>query len=188
MKIYFKYDFKVTCEVILREQLNLLKIPYFMNSLGEFEIDEDISFIKKEELKSAMLHYGITILDDQKIAIIERIKQTVDDLILEENSKDLNISTYLSSKLNYTYSHLSKIFTEANFSSINNYFILRKVDIAKDLIVGGHLTLTEIAYKLNYSSVAHLSSQFKKITGFTPSDFQRIFQKKKNYELKNNDF
>jgi YesN/AraC family two-component response regulator len=106
--------------------------------------------------------------------------------ILEEKSKDLSISTYLSSKLNYTYSHLSKIFTEANFSSINNYFILRKVDIAKDFIIGGHFTLTEIAYKLNYSSVAHLSSQFKKITGFTPSDFQRIFQKKKNLELNNN--
>lgn len=185
MKIYFKYDYKVTCEVILREQLNLLKIPYSVNSLGEFQIDENTSCLKKEELKLAMLHYGITILDDQKIAIIELIKQTIDKLILEENSKDLNISTYLSSKLNYTYSHLSKIFTEANFSSINNYYILRKVDIAKDLIIRENLTLTEIAYKLNYSSVAHLSSQFKKITGFTPSDFERIFRRKKNYELKN---
>lgn len=178
MKIYLRYDFKVTCEAILKEQLQKLNISYNIEETGEINISDTITKDQKKELVNALLSYGITILDDQKTVLVERIKHTIDEMLSDEGAKNVKVSTYLVEKLNYTYSHLSNIFSDATYSSIENYVILRKVDFAKDLLNESDLTLTEIAYRLNYSSVAHLSGQFKKTTGLTPSTFQRIMKQK----------
>ena len=178
MKIYLRYDFKVTCEAILKEQLQKLNIPYCKSETGEIDISDTITNNQKKQLAESLQNYGITILDDQKTVLVERIKHTIDEMLSDESAKNVKISTYLAEKLRYTYSHLSNIFSEATYSSIENYVILRKVDFAKDLLNESDLTLTEIAFRLNYSSVAHLSGQFKKTTGLTPSTFQRIMKRK----------
>ena len=183
MKIYLRYDFKVTCEAILREQLQKLNIPFVIGATGEVDISGEISQDRKEKLILTLHKYGITILDDQKTALVERIKYTVDEMLADDGAKAVKISSYLADKLNYTYSYLSNVFSEGTFSSIENYVILRKVDFVKDLLNDTDLTLTEIAYTLNYSSVAHLSGQFKKTTGLTPSTFQRIMKRKKSLEF-----
>ena len=180
MRIYLRYDFKVICETVLREQLQKLNLPYSISATGEVNISNEITKGQKEKLILALDKYGITIVDDLKTALVERIKQAIDEMLTDDNAKNLKVSTYLSAKLNYTYSHLSNIFSESTYSSIENYVILRKVDFVKDLLNGSNLTLTEIAFRLNYSSVAHLSGQFKKMTGLTPSTFQRIMKRKNN--------
>ncbi|MDO6439274.1 AraC family transcriptional regulator [Cyclobacterium sp. 1_MG-2023] len=137
-----------------------------------------------KETKNAIIHslnkYGITVLDDQKETLVDRIKNTIDEMLNDENARHLKVSSYLSDKLGYTYSYLSSVFSENTYSSIENYLILRKVDLVKELLQEGNLNLTEIAFRLNYSSVSHLSGQFKKTTGLTPSSFQRIMERKKN--------
>jgi AraC-like DNA-binding protein len=180
MKIYLKYDFKVTCEAVLREQLQILNIPFKISATGEIDISDVITKDQKKKLILALEKYGITIVDDIKTSLVERIKHAIDEMLFDEDAKNLKVSTYLADKLNYTYSHLSNIFSESTYSSIENYIILRKVDFAKDLLNDTDLTLTEIAFKLNYSSVAHLSGQFKKMTGLTPSTFRRIMKRKKS--------
>ena len=183
MKIYLRYDFKITCEAILKEQLQKLNIPYNIEDTGEINISDTITKDQKKELANALLSYGISILDDQKTVLVERIKHTIDEMLSDEGAKNIKVSTYLAEKLNYTYSHLSNMFSDATYSSIENYVILRKVDFVKDLLNESDLTLTEIAYRLNYSSVAHLSGQFKKTTGLTPSTFQRIMRQKNNLKF-----
>ncbi|MFS4446536.1 helix-turn-helix domain-containing protein [Maribacter sp. 2307UL18-2] len=185
MKIYLRYDFKITHETLVREQLEKLQIPHKITAMGEVDIADNLSKEKKEALILAFHKYGITILDDQKTALVERIKYVIDEMLKDEDARSTKVSSYLSDKLNYTYSHLSTIFSESTYTSIENYVILRKVDYAKELMCDTDLTLTEIAYRLNYSSVAHLSGQFKKTTGLTPSTFQRIMKRKKEKYFSN---
>lgn len=179
MKIYLKYNYKVVCETLVREQFEKFNILCSSINTGEFEILDDMS----KETKNAIIHslnkYGITVLDDQKETLVDRIKNTIDEMLNDENARHLKVSSYLSDKLGYTYSYLSSVFSENTYSSIENYLILRKVDLVKELLQEGNLNLTEIAFRLNYSSVSHLSGQFKKTTGLTPSSFQRIMERKR---------
>ncbi len=179
MTIYVKYDFSITCEIIIREQLDLLGVDYLLHGIGEIQIRKTLTDDQHMNLVTALKKYGIEILDDQKLALVQRIKNAVDDMLADERSQLQKISAYLSEKLNYSYAHLSNHFSEATHSSIENYLILRKVDHVKDLISNSDLTLTEIAHRLNYSSVAHLSGQFKKTTGITPTTFQNILKKRR---------
>lgn len=184
MRVYLKFDFNAICKAVLKEQLDILGLDYTIHGVGEIEFSNPPT--KKEEEKMAHMlgNFGIEIMDDQQVALVQRIKDTVSDWILdEENPKRYNFSTYLSEKLDYTYTYLSSIFSETTYSSIENFVILKKIDIAKNLISQNNSTLTEIAYKLNYSSVAHLSAQFKKTTGLTPSTFLKIIQKRKERAL-----
>ncbi|EPR71330.1 helix-turn-helix domain-containing protein [Cyclobacterium qasimii] len=183
MKIYLRYNFKVICETVVREQLEKLEISYSSTDLGEVNTLEPLSLETKEKLFKALKGYGITMLEDQKETLVDRIKNTIDEMLIDENARILKVSSYLSDKLNYTYSYLSSVFSENTYSSIENYVILRKVDLVKELLCDEDLTLTEIAYRLNYSSVSHLSGQFKKTTGLTPSSFQRIMRRKKTQTL-----
>ncbi len=179
MTIYVKYDFNVTCEIIIKEQLDLYGVDYELHGIGEIEIKKPLTADQQMLVVAALNKYGIEILDDQKLALVHRIKHAVDDMLLDEQSQLQKISAYLSEKLNYSYAHLSTHFSEATHSSIENYLILRKVDHVKELISNSDLTLTEIAHRLNYSSVAHLSGQFKKTTGITPTAFQTILKKRR---------
>lgn len=180
MKIYLKYNYKVVCETLVREQFEKFNIPCSSIDTGEFEVLDELSKETKNALIQSLNKYGITILDDQKETLVDRIKNTIDEMLNDENARHFKVSSYLSDKLGYTYSYLSSVFSENTYSSIENYLILRKVDLVKELLQEGNLNLTEIAYRLNYSSVSHLSGQFKKTTGLTPSSFQRIMERKKS--------
>lgn len=180
MRISVKYDLNITCKTILKEQLDRLNIPYVLHGTGEIEVKRTLSDIEIGKLTNNLNAYGIYVLDDQKTALVQRIKNTINEMLQDDRLKSQKISEYLADKLNYSYTYLSNLFSETTYTSIENFVILRKVDHAKDLMADTDLTLTEIAYRLNYSSVAHLSGQFKKITGLTPTKFQEILEKRRS--------
>lgn len=180
MKIYVKFDFNKICKRVLEEQLDALAIPYTLSGVGEIEFLAPLAAEKRLALNQGFNKYSITIIDDERSELVQRIKDAITEMIyLDDRAKMYKISTYLSERLDYSYSHLSNVFSETTYTSIENFIILKKIDYAKMLIAENVLTLTEIAFRLNYSSVAHLSTQFKKTTGLTPSFFQRIIKKRK---------
>lgn len=179
MKISVKYDLNLTCKAILQEQLDNLNIPHTLHGTGEIELKRTLSIEEMEELAKNLNRYGIQILTDQKIDLVQRIKITIDEMLQDDIVRLYKVSSYLADQLNYSYAYLSNLFSETTYTSIENYVILRKVDYAKELMANTDLTLTEIAYRLNYSSVAHLSNQFKKTTGLTPTKFQEILKKRR---------
>jgi AraC-like DNA-binding protein len=183
MKISVKYDFNVTCKAILKEQLDKLDIPHALHGTGEIEIKRVLSDEEMEGLFTNLNAYGIYVLNDQKTVLVQRIKNTIDEMLKDDEMRAQRISDYLANKLNYSYTYLSNLFSESTYTSIENFVILRKVDHVKDLMTDTDLTLTEIAYRLNYSSVAHLSGQFKKITGLTPTKFQEILERRKGNRI-----
>lgn len=180
MRLYIKYDINQACRVILQEQLEKLDIKYQLLDLGEIEFKENISQETYDNLQSGLARYGIELLDNQKSQLIQRIKDTIVEMVYEKDKLPTStISSYLADKLNLSYGYISNIFSENTFTSIENYIIMQKIERAKKLIIEDGLTLTEVSYKLNYSSVAHLSGQFKKTTGLTPSMFKRIVDKRR---------
>lgn len=180
MKVYLKYDMNVIFKKTLEEQLNKLKIEYSINGLGEVEFKQTLSIQKMKELSLMLSIYGIQIINDYKTEIIQRIKDAIKEMILDTNiNKHYKTSVYLAEKLGYSYTYLSSIFSEETYTSIENFVILNRVDHAKNLILEDTLTLTEIADAIGYSSVAHLSAQFKKTTGLTPTVFQKIVKQRK---------
>ncbi|WP_299780311.1 AraC family transcriptional regulator [uncultured Formosa sp.] len=181
MKLFVKFDYQVVCKRVLEAQLNALQIPFTLNGIGEIELASSLKQDKKEALISGLEFYGIEIIQDEKDVLVQRIKDLVSEMIYNyDEDKAYNTSTMLSEKLNYSYSYLSAVFSEVTYSSIENFVILKKIDYAKELMSSNkNLTLTEIAHRLQYSSVAHLSGQFKKITGLTPSSFQKIIIKRR---------
>jgi AraC-like DNA-binding protein len=181
MKLYIKYDGIVACRVILQEQLERLNIKHQLLELGEIEISDGVPADVFAELQSSLNRYSIFIVNNEKSQLIQRIKDTIVEMIYEnEKLPSVTISQYLSDKLNFSYGYITNIFTENTYSSIENFIIIQKIERAKKLIIEDQLTLTEVSYKLNYSSVAYLSSQFKKVTGLTPSAFKRIVDKRRN--------
>lgn len=184
MKIYIKYDINVACRTILQEQLEKLGIHFDMNESGEIQVLEVISPEDNIQLQANLKRYGIDILSDQKSQLIQRIKNVIMDMIGREKLPASKISLYLAEKMNMNYSYISTLFSEYTHSSIENYIILQKIEKAKKLLLQ-ELSLTEISYILNYSSVAHLSGQFKKTTGLSPSVFKKIIdgRKRKIYTI-----
>jgi AraC-like DNA-binding protein len=185
MRLYVKYDGIVACRVILQEQLERLNIKHKLLELGEIEISNTVSDADFAELQASLSRYAIYIVNNEKSQLIQRIKDTIVEMIYENDKLPaVTISQYLSDKLNLSYGYITNIFTENTYSSIENFIIIQKIERAKKLIVEDQLTLTEVSYKLNYSSVAYLSSQFKKVTGLTPSAFKRIVDKRRNLSNK----
>lgn len=183
MKINIKFDYSSICKVVLQEQLDALKLDYKINNLGEIEFSKNLTALELEQLSTAFSKYGIEILANPQNVLVQRIKDVIVELINDsEKSRKYNVSNYLADELNYSYAHLSSVFSEVTYSSIENFIILKKIDLAKQLIIQKDFTLTQIAHELNYSSVAHLSAQFKKTTGLTPSSFQRIIKKRQEIE------
>jgi AraC-like DNA-binding protein len=181
MKLQIKYDINIACKVILQEQLDKLEVPYEITGLGEIEIKGTITSDQYKELERSIKKYGIEIIDNPKNALVQKIKDTVTEMVyLEDKLPNSKISAYIADKLNHSYGYLSNLFSEVTYSSIENFIILQKIERAKQLIIEDKLTFTEIAWQLNYSSIAHLSNQFKKTTGLTPTTFQRIISKRKN--------
>ena len=180
MKLQVKYDIHLSCKIILQEQLDKLQLPYTITGLGEIEIKENVSSEKYKELETNLNKYAIEIIDDPKNIFTQKVKDIITEMVyMEEANSNLKTSVYLAEKLNKSYNYIAATFSEVTFTSIQNYIVLQKIERAKQEIVEGKETLTEIAWNLNFSSVAHLSNEFKRITGLTPTVFQRIIKKRK---------
>ncbi len=180
MNILIKYDISLTCKAILQEQLEKLAIDFNIIGLNEIEFKKDLLPEQTELLKSFLLKYGIEIIENQKTALVQKIKDAITDMVWSDDIlPNIATSAYLADTLNHSYGYLSNLFSEITYSTIENYIIFQKIERVKQMTISGNYTLTEISYQLNYSSVAHLSNQFKKTTGLTPSAFQRIVKKKR---------
>ena len=148
--------------------------------LGEVELENSIDNQEKQQIKEALENFGFELIDDKKSRIIEKIKTLIIDLVHQKNNElAINLSEYLSNQLSQDYSSLSNLFSEVEDVTIEKYFISQKIEKVKELLVYDELTLSEIAFQLNYSSVAYLSNQFKKITGFSPSHYKQLKDKKR---------
>lgn len=184
MKLLLKFDFTKVCNVILEEKLKEYNLKYRQTAFGEIELLEKASNASLQEFKDNINSYGIFIIQDSKNIMVQKIKDLIMDMVFsDQNNINVKTSVYLSEKLNHSYSYLSNLFSEVTYTSIENYIILQKIEFTKTLMMNEELSLTEIAYKLNYSSVAHLSKQFKNTTGITPSAFQRIISKRKENSI-----
>lgn len=172
------------CKMVVHEELNNLGIKHAVVDLGIVEILNDITKQQREILKENLLKYGLELLDNKKSILIEKIKNVITEMIhySDELPKE-NFSDYLSEKLGYDYTYLANTFSEVKGITIQHFIIVNKIEKVKELLLYDELNLTEISYKLNYSSVAHLSNQFKKITGLSPSFYKQLKQKRtKNLE------
>lgn len=179
MKLYIKYMVSLRCKMIVKEELAKLGLQYVVVDLGVVEVLGDITEDQREQLKVNLLRSGLELLDDKKSILIEKIKNVITEMIhYTDEIPKVNYSEYISEKLNYDYTYLSNIFSEVKGITIQHYIIINKIERVKELLLYDELNLTEISYKLHYSSVAHLSNQFKKITGLTPSFFKQLKQKR----------
>ena len=167
------------CKMIIKSELEQMSLSILSLELGEVEIKEDITLNQQNELKAVLLKYGFELMEDKKSILIEKIKNIVVQMIhYSDEPPVFNFSNYLSEKLNYDYNYLSNLFSEVKGTTIEHYIISHKIERAKELLIYNELTLTEIAEKLHYSNVAHLSNQFKKVTGLTPSFFKKMKHKR----------
>ena len=163
---------------LLEANLGALGIGFKLIGTNDIVITDTISSDTLQHIKSTLCANGVNLVDNLNLDIVDRIKLTINELLEKDELRQFNTSDYIADKLNYSYAYLSKQFSETTFTSIENYIILKKVDKAKDLLLTTDSSLTEIAFKLDYSSVAHLSRQFKKTTGLTPSMFQKIIKRR----------
>jgi|SRR5664279_4022579 len=169
------------CKMVVKDELIKLGIVYSNISLGLVEMPEDISPLQFEEFRTALKLSGLELMDDKKSVLIEKIKDVVIEMVhYEDELPKVNFSDYLTEKLKYNYTYLANLFSETEGITIEHFIIIHKIERVKELIIYDELNLTEIAWKLHYSSVAHLSNQFKKITGLTPSFFKALKNKKRN--------
>jgi AraC-like DNA-binding protein len=169
------------CKMEVKEQLKKLGLHFANVNLGEVDIMEDITDEQKQKLKTALLKSGLELMDDKKAILIEKIKNVIVEMIhYSDELPKTNFSDYLSQKLNHDYTYMANLFSETEATTIEHYIIKHKIEKVKELIIYDELNFTEIAWKLHYSSVAHLSTQFKKITGLTPSFFKSLKNKKRN--------
>jgi AraC-like DNA-binding protein len=170
--------------MMVREELNKLGLHYVAIELGVIEILEEINQEQRDELKKNLLQSGLELLDDNKSILIEKIKRIVTEMIhYSDELPKGNYSDYISKKLGYDYTYLANTFSEVKGITLQQYIILHKIEKVKELILYDELNLTEISFKLNYSSPAHLSNQFKKITGLTPSFYKKMkLKRKRNLE------
>jgi YesN/AraC family two-component response regulator len=169
----------IRCKMVVKSELEKLGLHYTRVELGEAEITESISPEQMHSLNTALKKTGLEIMDDNKTILVEKIKTIVIELVhYTDDQIKINLSDYLSEKLNHNYTYLSNLFSEVKGTTIEKYYLSHKIEKVKELLAYDELNLTEIAYKLHYSSVAHLSNQFKKMTGLTPSHFKNLKHKR----------
>lgn len=162
----------------VKEELKKLELHFIVVELGEVEVMEDLEPAQWAALKSGLAASGLELMDDKRAILIEKIKAVITEMIHDTDEvPKMNYSDYISKKLDYDYTYLSNLFSEIKGITIQQFIIIHKIEKAKELIMYDELNLTEISYKLHYSSVAHLSNQFKKITGMTPSQFKQLKHK-----------
>ena len=169
------------CKMLVKSELENLGIAYKTVDLGMVDTLYDIEYELVKKLKSNLLKSGLEILDDKKSILVEKIKSAIVELVhyTDEQIK-VNLSDYLSEKLDYDYTYLANLFSEVKGTTIEKFYLGHKIEKVKELIIYDELNISEIAHKMHYSSVAHLSNQFKKITGLTPSHFKELKNKRRN--------
>ncbi|MEB2781491.1 helix-turn-helix domain-containing protein [Algoriphagus persicinus] len=180
MKLYIKYMVSLRCKILVMDELKKLGIHYMIVELGMVEILEEITQEQRAQLKRNLVKSGLQLLDDKRSIIIEKIKNLIIEMIhYSDELPKVNYSDYISENLGYDYTYLSNIFSEVKGITIQQFIITHKIERVKELLIYDELNLTEISYKLHYSSVAHLSNQFKKITGLTPTFYKQLKDKRK---------
>lgn len=181
MKLFIKYMVSIRCKMIVKSELASLGLHYVTVDLGEVEIKEHISNEQREKLKIALHRSGLELMEDKKAILIEKIKNIIVEMVhYAEEQPKINFSDYITEKLNYDYTYLANLFSEVTGITIEHYLIAHKIEKVKELLLYNEHTLTQISYMLHYSSVSHLSSQFKKVTGLTPSYYKKLKYKKRD--------
>lgn len=180
MKLYIKYMVSLRCKLVVKEALEKLGLHYVILELGSVEIMNDLTEVQREKLRKTLLLSGLELMDDKKAMLIEKIKNIIIEMVhYTDELPKVNYSEYISEKLGLDYTHISKIFSEVKGITIEQYTIAHKIERVKELLLYNELNLTQISYIMNYSSVSHLSKQFKKVTGLTPSFFKQLKDKKR---------
>ena len=181
MKLFIKNMVCNRCIMVVKAELEKLGLHPINVALGEAEILEEISEIKKNQLLENLKSIGFDFIDDKKCKVAEKIKNLILELVHSKNNEiKINLSTFLSENLNQDYKSLSNLFSEIEKVTIEKYFINQKIEKVKELMIYDEMNLNEIANYLNYSSVAHLSNQFKKVTGFSPTNFKHMENRTRN--------
>ncbi len=161
--------------MVVKSELEKLGLPYKHVKIGEAEIIGEIQPYQMEQLKAELKVAGLLLMDNKKNILVERIKVTIIELVhFDEEQIKVNLSDYLSEKLNYNYTYLANLFSEVKGITIEKFYLTHKIEKVKEMIIYDELNLTEIAYKMHFSSVAHLSNLFKKFTGLTPTQFKNL--------------
>jgi len=180
MKIYVKNMACESCKLVVKEALEELDITPLRVELGEFETREELSDDEKIKLNALLRKVGLELLEKKQGILIEKIRKVIVDYVYNsENQINVKFSVHLSEKLDNSYTYLANFFSEIEATTIEQYIIALKIERAKELIIFDEHTLSEIGHKLNYSSVAHLSAQFKKVTGLTPSHFKALKERRR---------
>lgn len=180
MKLYIKYMVSTRCKMMVKEALRKLGLHFIVVDLGVVDVMETLTKEQKEALQELLFNAGLELMDDKKAVLIEKIKNVIIEMVhYADELPKTNFSDFISKKLDYDYTYLANLFSEVQGTTIEQYIISNKIERIKELIVYGEMNITEIANKMNYSSVAHLSSQFKKATGLTPSHFKQLKEKRR---------
>jgi AraC-like DNA-binding protein len=180
MKLYVKYMVSNRCMMAVKEELKKLGLHFILVDLGEVEIMENISPDQREQLTRGLLTSGLELMDNKRAILIEKIKNIIIEMVHHSDQViKINFSDYISEKLKHDYTYLANLFSEVQGTTIEHFIISHKVERIKELIIYDELNISEIAWKMNYSSVAHLSNQFKKVTGLSPSHFKKLKDKRR---------
>jgi len=181
LKIYIKNMVCIRCKMVVKSELKKLDLHYTIVELGEVEIIEEISAEQIDRLAIALKRSGLELMDDKKSILVEKIKGVIVELVhYTDEQININLSDYLSEKLNYNYTYLAKLFSEVKGTTIEKFYLAHKIEKVKELLVYNELNLTEIAWKMHNNSVAHLSNQFKKMTGLIPSHFKNLRHRRRS--------
>ncbi|MBC7627122.1 AraC family transcriptional regulator [Ferruginibacter sp.] len=180
MKLFIKNMVCLRCKMLVKAECEKIGLHSFTVYLGEVDILENITVEETQQLKLALLKSGLELMDDKKAMLLEKIKTVIVEMVhYTDELPIINFSAYLSEKLNYNYSYLAHLFSETEGMTLEHFIILHKIERVKQLIIYDELSFTEIAWKLHYSSMAHLSYQFRKVTGLTPSLFRSMEDKRR---------
>lgn len=175
MKFKLRYNYQKICDDLLSSKLAELGLPYSLDSQGEVCILRSLTDTDKKKFVETLSKAGIEVVQDHNMMIVQQVKELLYNLVRSNQLiENLKVSEYIESKLPYSYNHITRIFSENTHTSIEKFLILKKIDYVKELLVEGKLSLSEIAYKLNYSDVSHLSKQFKNTTGLSPTYFLNL--------------
>lgn len=181
MKLYIKNMVSIRCKMVVKSELEKLNLEYKSVELGEVELERAINDPQRDALRTALLIYGLVLMEDKRSILVEKIKTLIIEMVhYSDELPDVNYSVYISKKLNFNYTYLANLFAEVKGTTIEHFIIMHKIEKVKELIIYDELSLTQIAALMKYSSVAHLSKQFKKITGLTPSHFKQLKYKRRN--------
>lgn len=172
------------CKLVVKAALDRMAISHGIVELGEVQIQAKLTESQRSDLRILLAASGLELMDDKRAMLIEKIKNIVVEMVhYSEEGPTVNFSDYLTERLTYDYTYLADLFSQSTGTTIEQYIIAHKIERVKELLLYDELNLTEISYKLNYSSVAHLSNQFKKITGLTPTYFKQLKRYKKRIML-----